>query len=365
LTVRNHKGAALFSVPDIGAKERLRADFAASSRRLEMNAEHMNTKMAEQLAAIGKKTDGINCLRKELKQKTEALSALESRDKNVRDQVRAAEEQTELKSISLRDRERALADTEVGYAKTRAQLGEQLITVDSRRVELAALRTQVEALRSSITNYERVLRTTEEHLAHERSGTAAVMKGLGEVRTKIIDLAAHAGELEQRILMRSTAIEVLRRREPIYEILLGDGVAQISEHEVEMKRLRGDIKAARQTESELRDALEAAQKTESDLRDGAIDALRKAEGDLRNARIDCSELERQVETIKHDEDCLLVENVVLRERIMNFAAQVAWLTALREGPDSQILCSLDSKQLDKDTIANFIRLLRPSASHAA
>jgi len=47
------------------------------------------------------------------------------------------------------------------------------IMADSQRVELAASRTQVEAMKVSVDDYARAVRTTEERLARERSEVGA------------------------------------------------------------------------------------------------------------------------------------------------------------------------------------------------
>jgi len=174
LTMRRLEAATPLSVAEIRAdKDQLRAEFAMSTRRLEMSVEQMKAKTTGQLAELGKKTDAINQLKKELGEKTAAIFVLESRDKNLRDQLRATEDEFEHKSTSLREAERTLADKQADLAKLVAELGERSIMADSQRVELAALRTQVEAMKVSVTDYERAVRTTEERLTRERAEAEA------------------------------------------------------------------------------------------------------------------------------------------------------------------------------------------------
>ena len=168
LTMRRLEAATPLSIAEIRAdKDQLRAEFAMSTRRLELNVDQMKNKTTTQLAELGKKTDAINQLKKELGEKTAAMFALESRDKMLRDQLRATEEEFELKSNSLREAERTLADKEADLAKLLAELGERSITADSQRVELAALRTQVEAMKVSVADYESAVKETEERLVRE------------------------------------------------------------------------------------------------------------------------------------------------------------------------------------------------------
>ena len=190
LTMRRLEAATPLSIAEIRAdKDQLRAEFAMSTRRLEMSVEQMKAKTTGQLAELGKKTDAIIQLKKELGEKTAAIFALESRDKNLRDQLRATEEEFKLKSGSLHGAERTLADKEAELAKLLAELGERSIMADSQRVELAALRAQVEAMKVSVADYERAVRVTEERLARERAEAEAAANQSNEARGKLDELA--------------------------------------------------------------------------------------------------------------------------------------------------------------------------------
>src|SRR4051812_44234548 len=71
LTMRRLEAAPPLSMAEIQAdKDQLRAEFAMSTRRLEMSVEQMKTKTTSQLAELGKKSDAINRLKMELGEKT-------------------------------------------------------------------------------------------------------------------------------------------------------------------------------------------------------------------------------------------------------------------------------------------------------
>src|SRR5215813_7418454 len=99
LTMRRLEAAAPLSMAEIQAdKDQLRAEFAMSTRRLEMSVDQLKTKSTSQLAELGKKGDTINRLKIELGEKTATIFALEARDKNLRDQLRANEEEFAVKT---------------------------------------------------------------------------------------------------------------------------------------------------------------------------------------------------------------------------------------------------------------------------
>ena len=82
LTAKRLEAATPVSMAEIQAdKDQLRAEFAMSTRRLEMSVEQLRTTTTGQLAELGKKTDAINRLKIELGEKTATIFALEAREK--------------------------------------------------------------------------------------------------------------------------------------------------------------------------------------------------------------------------------------------------------------------------------------------
>jgi hypothetical protein len=113
LTVRRLEAATPLSMAEIQAdKDQLRAEFAMSTRRLEMSVEQIKNKMTGQLADLGKKNDVINRLKIELGEKAATIFSLEARDKGIKDQLRATEDELEAKTDALRETQRTLADKE-------------------------------------------------------------------------------------------------------------------------------------------------------------------------------------------------------------------------------------------------------------
>src|ERR1051325_4948957 len=142
LTMRRLEAATPLSMAEIQAdKDQLRAEFAMSTRRLEMSVEQLKNKSTGQLADLGKKNDVINRLKMELGEKAATIFALEARDRGIKDQLRATEDELAIKVNSLRETERRLADKEAELAKASSELTETTATSDSRRVEIVALKT--------------------------------------------------------------------------------------------------------------------------------------------------------------------------------------------------------------------------------
>src|SRR6266498_3219876 len=152
LTTRRLEGAIPSSVTEtLAQKDLLRADFAISTRRLEMNIEQLKTKNASQLAELGKKRDAINRLKIE-------LGAL-------RDQLRATEEEVAVKATAVHEAERALSDKESTLAKLAGELDERSTLANAQKNEIIALKAQVEAKAIAVHEAERALSDNESKLA--------------------------------------------------------------------------------------------------------------------------------------------------------------------------------------------------------
>src|SRR5919206_2856976 len=124
LTMRRLEASTPMSMAEIQAeKDQLRAEFAMSTRRLELSVEQMKAKTTNQLAELGKKTDAINRLKVELGEKTAAIFSLEAREKSLKDQLHATESEHSVKIGALRDAERMLQEKQGELAKISADLG--------------------------------------------------------------------------------------------------------------------------------------------------------------------------------------------------------------------------------------------------
>jgi chromosome segregation ATPase len=335
LTVRRLEAATPLTIAEIRAdKDQLRAEFAMSTRRLEMSVEQMKARATSQLAELGKKTDAINQLKKELGEKTAAYFALEARDKAMAEQLRATEQEFQLKTGALRDAERALSDKEAELAKLVGELGDQSIASDGQRIELAALRTQVEAMKVSVTGYERTVKEAEERLNRERGDAA---NNLTEARGQLGLLNARKTDLEQQLVTQTAEAEQFNQRVQELEARLGEQGRLMAQRDDEIERLRQEAEATRKAHDGLRDEMSNSSTRSVERHKGEIARL---EGELAAAHEVRAKLEADMADLKREAESSWaserVENALLRERINDVAAEVARLTAALEGPDSPI-----------------------------
>src|SRR5204863_5434089 len=205
LTVRRLEAATPLSIAEIQAdKDQLRAEFAMSTRRLEMSVDQLKNKSTGQLAELGKKSDVINRLKIEIGEKAATIFALEARDKGIKDQLRATEDELEVKTTALRETERSLADKEAELARATAHLSETTATSDGQRVEIVALKTQVDNLKDQVSDLSRQVKDTEERSGREKDAHEKAAKELAEARGNVQNLGTRIGHLERQLATQTS-----------------------------------------------------------------------------------------------------------------------------------------------------------------
>ncbi len=341
LTMRRLEAATPLSMAEIQAdKDQLRAEFAMSTRRLEMSVEQLKTKSTSQLAELGKKGDAINRLKMELGEKTAAILALEARDKTLRDQLRATEEEVAVKTSAMHDAQRALSDKQADLARLMGELDERSTLADSQKVEIVALKTQVEALRERLEGTGNELKAVEDRRDAERVELKAATQELLEERGKAQNFGRRVAELEQQLVAQTKEAEILGRRALDLESRLGEQSRLLNQSEFELKQLRQEIEAARKVESDLRTAIiEIEGRSNSGVQKLKTENV-QLQAEIAHAREERDRLARELGTMKRETEeawaSERVENSLLRERINDVAAEVARLASALEGPNSPI-----------------------------
>src|ERR1700751_5586945 len=126
LTTRRLEAATPLSMAEIQAdKDQLRAEFAMSARRLEMSVDQLKNKTTSSLAELGKKADAINRMKIELGEKNATIFSFEAREKAVKEQLRATEEEFAAKTGALRAAEQFLNQRQNELSKLNTELNDR------------------------------------------------------------------------------------------------------------------------------------------------------------------------------------------------------------------------------------------------
>src|SRR6516225_8226361 len=341
LTTRRLEAATPLSMAEIQAdKDQLRAEFAMSARRLEMSVEQLKSKTTSQLAELGKKTDAINRMKLELGEKNATIFALEAREKAVKDQMRATEEEFVSKTEALRSAEQALTGKQGELAKLSTDLSDRSMLADSRQIELVAVRAQIGELKNRVSDAEKEFAATQARLKQEQGESEAASRELNEARGRVENLNKRVTDLDRQLIMQVKEAEMLSSRVNDLEARLATQGKLLAERDFENTQLR---KANDVAERKVKELSEEINLTNS----GKWPALEKlktekaaVEEQLRVARDERAKLQRDINVNQQRAQILFaterMENALLRERINDIAAEVAKLAMQLEGPNSPI-----------------------------
>ena len=341
LTQRRLEALTPLSMAEIQAdKDQLRAEFAMSTRRLEMSVEQMKAKTSSQLAEIGKKSEAIGRLKFELSEKTASLFAAEAKEKQLADELALYRTDTEIKSTALEDAERALAATQAEFAQVTANFNEASVTADSQRVELVMLRAQAEALKGQIESYEKETKELNSRLSRQTAEIDSLGQQLSEERNKAETLGNRVGELDRLLIAQTTEAEILGRRVQELVARLDEQGRFLADREYVSDRLRTEAASAQKTEADVRSELSEVERRHRLATEAIRTEKTLLEEQLKQSQDERAKLQREMATMKRDAETAWaserMESAVLRERINDVAAEVARLTATLEGPGSPI-----------------------------
>jgi chromosome segregation ATPase len=349
LTTRRLEAATPLSMAEIQAdKDQLRAEFAMSARRLEMSVEQLKNRTTSQLADLGKKTDAINRMKIELGEKNATIFSLEAREKAVKEQLRATEEEHAAKTEALRLAEQALADKQNELGKLNNELNDRSMMADSRQVELVAVRTQIEELKNRVGDAEKEFATTQARLSQERGESETATRELTEARSRVENLSQRVTDLDRQLIVQVKEAEMLGNRVNDLEARLATQGKLLAERDFENNQLRQANEAAERTLKELRGEIDLTNSGKWPTLDKLKTEKAALEEQLRVTRDERAKLQRDINAIQQQAESTWaterMENALLRERINDIAAEVAKLAMQLEGPHSAIEAILDSEQ---------------------
>lgn len=341
LTTRRMEAATPLSMAEIQAdKDQLRAEFAMSARRLEMSVDQLKHKTTSQLAELGKKSDAINRMKLELGEKNATIFSLEAREKAVKEQLRATEEEFATKTESLRQAEKALTDKQAELAGIKTELNDRSVMAESRQVELVAMHTQIDALKNRVGDAEKEFATTQTRLEQERHSLEATTRELGDARGRVENLSQRVTDLDRQLILQVKEAELLSIRVNDLEGRLATQGKLLAERDYEANQLRQARDVSERTIKELRDELALTSGGSAPVIEKLKSEKAAVEDQLRAARDERAKLQRDINAIQQQAESSWaterMENALLRERINDIAAEVAKLAIQLEGPNSPI-----------------------------
>jgi chromosome segregation ATPase len=212
LTQRRLEDSIPVSLTEIQAdRDKLRAKFAMSTRRLEVKVEQLEAKVTSQLGEIARKSEAIAKLKAQLAERNAVSDALGAKLKYLTIENQEAEEGY-AQSAAAEASARALAAKDSELAKAALEASELTFANETQRVEIVMLKTQLEQFKARIEQLEREAGEARQRLFDEQVTVSNMTRALEEkgesddawrteraenqfLRERIADIAAQVAHL--------------------------------------------------------------------------------------------------------------------------------------------------------------------------
>jgi len=183
LTIRRLENSIPVSLTEIQAdRDKLRAEFAMSIRRLEITVEQLEAKVTNQRSDIARKAEAIARLKAQLDEKNAVADELGARVKSLMIENRETHEGFAAEQVAADAAGQALAARAAELKRAALDINELTLASETQKVEIALLKTQIEQFRARIDELERDAEDTARHLFDERVAVSAMTKAKEEQR---------------------------------------------------------------------------------------------------------------------------------------------------------------------------------------
>ncbi|TPL54069.1 hypothetical protein [Mesorhizobium sp. B2-4-6] len=325
-------------------KDRVRAEYAMTTRRLEITVKNLQEKAAEQLVEIGRGREALKELAVEKKDKNQALSDLQAKNAELRQR----EEDLHRLSEKHVQTERALEKRALEVQKLEQMYDDASFSSSNRQIELVARESELEKLASDIALLKGQRKEADrrnQEVASEnkaaREALKAEKKKTAELDKKVERLLATLADREEKLDRREKDIAQMRERS---KENAANGVAQLAAGtdtkgdnvDKAIARLEGDRE---RLEARLTALARENKRLKTDLAASGT-AIPEAAGDARSG-------------------------AGLREQMNELAAEVVNLTMKLDGPDSPIAKALagEGQQNGRGvSLADRVRALQKAGS---
>ena len=352
LTKKRIEASLPMSLNEVQAdKDQLRAEFALSTRRLELSVKTFKEKIAHQMAEIAKNREELMRLSGERDEKNRGLTQVEGETAQLRSEMKRQEEALGALKKEQADAQALLEKKTKELQRLNLQVQDVSDIADSRKIELVARDTEIGTLSDKLSEHRREQK----------------------------DLRHYSREMEIEIKQAQEALKQERKRyadaeKKIERLMsqLSDREEKLDRREKEFARLREQLKSTSADTHDIDERLTAADKVRVDLEVQIAELGAKlasatngpkiadTENVVRKLQDERDSLKKRVAILSSDkknvEDELAQGHLaitsdwtgerrdmaVLREQINDIAAEVVQMTAALEGPGSPVLSALNS-----------------------
>ena len=361
LTRQKIESSVPLSISEIQAdKDQLRAEFAMSTRRLEMSIDELREKASTQLIEINRKRDQSAKYDEDMRERLSTINDLEGKLSDLRATLAGREAELENMDAKQKKLEAQFASTSEELSNVRMQLSDSQEELASKRVEIVAKESKIASLTNTFTNTDvgndqglEKFRQMGFQLANMEEQLDAEKQRVKEAEAKVKEAREEARESIAKVESRERDLNSSRLSNSEDSASIMDLNQELINEKSKIVELEAKLaKQTLQTEALLNDASnENVQAT-----------MKSINADMEEKIRNVHEIEKERDELKDKLNLLSAnassnwsderrDNAVLRERINDMAAQIAAMTAEVEGKSSPIHKIIKSEKPPKKASA--------------
>lgn len=355
LTRQKIESSVPLSINEIQAdKDQLRAEFAMSTRRLEMSIDELREKASTQLIEINKKRDQSAKYDADMKERLNSINELEAKASDLRAKLASREAQLEDVITKQQKLEEKFASTSEELSSMRQELSGSQQELAGKNIELVSKNSKIESLTNTLTNTD--VGNDEGLEKYRQIGLklANTEEQLEAQKERVKQAEEKAQEAIEKLEARERDLNTSRQSNGEDSSSIMDLNEQLVNEKAKIVELEAKLaKQTIQTKALLEDAsnenVQAAMATINADMEEKIKNVKDLEKERDELKDQLNLLSANANTNWSDER---QDNAVLRERINDMAAQIAAMTAQVEGKSSPIHKIVKSEKPPKKASAN-------------
>lgn len=353
LTRKRVEASVPLSLDEIQAdKDRMRAEFAMSTRRLEMSVKQFRDKATQQIVEINRNREDLKRIAGERDSMNGMVAELEARAAELRTELKERENELQRSNERLAAQERLAEERAFEIEKLGRMYEDASFSASTRQIEMVAQESKLDELSGSTAKLRGERKEADRRIRELVEETKVLRQSLRAESKKVGGLEARIGRLQKSLDEREEAMarqqgDLARLREQMAE---GDRDRSSSEDEAGTLRER-----CAALEAELAERAEDMARLVSSAGQADVDAA------LARLNADKARLEERLDVLTRENKRLrgrmeTLEKAaaedwseerragsLLREQINDLAAEVVHMASLLDGDDSPIRKALASE----------------------
>jgi chromosome segregation ATPase len=376
LTRKRIEASVPLTMDEIQAdKDRMRAEFAMATRRLEMSVKSFKEKAAGQIVEINRNREELKRIAEERDERNRTVTDLEARASELRAELKQREDTLQRHADKLAELEQRLEEKALELDRLGRMYDEASFNASSRQIDLVAQETKMEKLSEDVVTLRNERKEADGRVREMAAELKEARDALRAERKKAVVLEKKAERLTASLAEREEKLERREKELSRFRDQVKDGGTQerrlsddIGKEQAERVRLEGEVADLTGQLSRLISGATAGDlsatvaKLEAD-RQRVEERIAVLTRENRKLTAELADLQRV-----HAEDWGEERrgSAVLREQINDLAAEVVALTATLDGPESPIHAALKAggSKGQGVSLADRVRALQKAAAAA-